>query len=126
MKRSVAFEGVGRKGANMARRLRRQSFGVTALYDLHREGAAEHAAELRAATCATLAAVTALKRGAILVFRIGNFWRSPMSSRERTLNLVKGRPVGRPPAITDDRDLLIVRSCSAMVTASPWSRTARW
>ena len=59
MKKTIAFVGVGRMGANMARRLKTQGFPVTAVYDLSREDAEKLAAELGAKSCATLAAVTA-------------------------------------------------------------------
>ena len=59
MKRTVAFVGVGRMGANMARRLKAQGFPVTAVYDAYREGAERLAAEIGAKPCDTLGAVTA-------------------------------------------------------------------
>jgi 3-hydroxyisobutyrate dehydrogenase len=59
MKKNIAFVGVGRMGANMARRLKSQGFAVTAVYDTYREGATKLAAEIGAKACDTLAAVTA-------------------------------------------------------------------
>jgi 3-hydroxyisobutyrate dehydrogenase len=59
MKKNIAFVGVGRMGANMARRLKNQGFAVTAVYDIYRAGAEKLAAEIGAKTCDTLAAVTA-------------------------------------------------------------------
>lgn len=59
MKKTIAFVGVGRMGANMARRLKSQGFTVTAVYDTHREGAEKLASEIGAKNCETLAAVTA-------------------------------------------------------------------
>lgn len=59
MKEKIGFVGVGRMGGNMARRLKDQGFNVTAVYDLHREGAQKLAEELGAKACNTLAAVTA-------------------------------------------------------------------
>lgn len=44
----TAFVGVGRMGANMARRLRDQRFPVSAVFDLHRPAAESLAAELGA------------------------------------------------------------------------------
>lgn len=58
MKKSIAFVGVGRMGANMARRLKTQGFTVTAVYDVFPEGAKKLAAEIGAKACDTLAAVT--------------------------------------------------------------------
>lgn len=58
-KKNIAFVGVGRMGANMARRLKDQGFNVTAVYDSYREGAEKIASELGAKACGTLAEVTA-------------------------------------------------------------------
>ncbi len=56
----VAFVGVGRMGANMARHLQLDcGHDVTAVYDVNKEAAAEIAGELGAKDCATLAEVTA-------------------------------------------------------------------
>ncbi len=56
---TVAFVGVGRMGANMARRLKDEGFSVTAVYDVHRPGAEALAAEIGAQVPGTLAGVTA-------------------------------------------------------------------
>jgi 3-hydroxyisobutyrate dehydrogenase len=56
---TIAFVGVGRMGANMARRLKEQGFAVTAVYDRHGPSAQEFAAEIGATACTGLAAVTA-------------------------------------------------------------------
>ncbi|MBI5691487.1 MAG: NAD(P)-dependent oxidoreductase [Verrucomicrobia bacterium] len=55
----IAFVGVGRMGANMARRLKDCGFPVTAVHDTHLPAAAELARELGAVAAPTLAAVTA-------------------------------------------------------------------
>jgi 3-hydroxyisobutyrate dehydrogenase len=60
MKPSIAFVGVGRMGANMARRLADQGFPVTAIYDRHGPTANEVATELGAKVCESLADVTAM------------------------------------------------------------------
>ncbi len=59
MSEKIAFVGVGRMGANMARRLKDCGYAVTAVYDVNTAGAAELAAELGARACPTLAEVTA-------------------------------------------------------------------
>lgn len=59
MKETIAFVGVGRMGANMARRLKEQGFHVTAVYDVYRAGAEALAAEIGAQAPETLAGVTA-------------------------------------------------------------------
>ena len=58
-KKSIAFVGVGRMGANMARRLKSCGFAIAAVYDSHREGAENLAAEIGAEAAATLPDVTA-------------------------------------------------------------------
>ncbi len=59
MSEKIAFVGVGRMGANMARRLKDCGYAVTAVYDVNTAGAAELAAEIGARACPTLAEVTA-------------------------------------------------------------------
>jgi 3-hydroxyisobutyrate dehydrogenase len=59
MSQKIAFVGVGRMGANMARRLKDCNFSVTAVYDAHAPSAATLAAELGAFHAPSLAAVTA-------------------------------------------------------------------
>src|ERR1051325_9608837 len=55
----IAFVGVGRMGANMARRLKDCGYAVTAVHDLHRASADALAEELGAKHPRTLAEVTA-------------------------------------------------------------------
>jgi 3-hydroxyisobutyrate dehydrogenase len=57
-KPKVGFVGVGRMGANMARRLVDMGYPVTAVYDVHAETAAKLAEELKTAHARTLALVT--------------------------------------------------------------------
>jgi len=59
MPENIAFVGVGRMGANMARRLKDCGYAVTAVYDVHAPSAATLAAELGAAHATRLAEVTA-------------------------------------------------------------------
>lgn len=59
MSKSIAFVGVGRMGANMARRLKAKGFPVTAVYDAYRDGAEKLAEEIGAKAPATLAEITA-------------------------------------------------------------------
>jgi 3-hydroxyisobutyrate dehydrogenase-like beta-hydroxyacid dehydrogenase len=56
---SIGVVGVGRMGANMARRLAEKGFAVTAVYDVRREAAAEMATELKCTAAEKLADVTA-------------------------------------------------------------------
>ena len=60
MSQKVAFVGVGRMGANMARHLQLDcGHDVTAVYDINKEISAALAEELSAENCSTLAGVTA-------------------------------------------------------------------
>ena len=56
---TIAVVGVGRMGANMARRLKETGHAVTAVFDARRESAEELATELGCAAPADLAGVTA-------------------------------------------------------------------
>ena len=55
----IAFVGVGRMGANMARRLKDCGYAVTAVHDVHAPSADALAAEIGATSVRTLAEVTA-------------------------------------------------------------------
>ena len=60
MSHAIGFVGVGRMGANMARRLQETGFVVSAVFDVNREAAESLGAELNCAAAADLKAVTAL------------------------------------------------------------------
>jgi 3-hydroxyisobutyrate dehydrogenase len=60
MAEKIGFVGVGRMGANMARRLKDQGFPVTAVYDARGKVAKEIAAELGAEACKNVSRVTEL------------------------------------------------------------------
>ena len=60
MTEKIGFVGVGRMGANMARRLKDVGFPVTAVYDVRKESAQTLAQELNAEACSKLARVTQL------------------------------------------------------------------
>jgi 3-hydroxyisobutyrate dehydrogenase len=59
MPETIAFVGVGRMGANMARRLKDCGHTITAVYDVHAPTASALAAELGAAHATSLAQITA-------------------------------------------------------------------
>ncbi|MEQ1747893.1 MAG: NAD(P)-dependent oxidoreductase [Prosthecobacter sp.] len=59
MSQKIAFVGVGRMGANMARRLKDCGYTISAVYDSHRPSATSLAEELSCEAPETLAAVTA-------------------------------------------------------------------
>ena len=56
---NIGFVGVGRMGANMARRLKDRGYHVTTLFDVNRTAVTSLAQELGAAACPTLGDVTA-------------------------------------------------------------------
>jgi 3-hydroxyisobutyrate dehydrogenase len=56
---NIGFVGVGRMGANMARRLQDRHLQVTAVYDSNRKAATDLAGELGCAACQDLSDVTA-------------------------------------------------------------------
>lgn len=56
---NLGFVGVGRMGANMARRAKERGYHVTAIYDSNRKAATELAGEIGAAACQDLSDVTA-------------------------------------------------------------------
>jgi 3-hydroxyisobutyrate dehydrogenase len=64
---NIGFVGVGRMGANMARRLKDRGYHVTTVYDVNRAAATALATELGCAACQTLGDVTA---GADVIFTI--------------------------------------------------------
>ncbi|HEX8296159.1 MAG TPA: NAD(P)-dependent oxidoreductase [Chthoniobacteraceae bacterium] len=59
MSQKIAVVGVGRMGANMARRLKDRGFEITAVYDLDRNAAELLSVELQCAAPATLPEITA-------------------------------------------------------------------
>jgi 3-hydroxyisobutyrate dehydrogenase len=67
MKETIAFVGVGRMGANMARRLKDQGYQVTAVFDSHTPLAVELGAEIGAEAAKTLARVNELANVIITV-----------------------------------------------------------
>jgi 3-hydroxyisobutyrate dehydrogenase len=64
---NIGFVGVGRMGANMARRLKDRGYHVTTVYDVNRAAATSLATELGCAACQTLGDVNA---GADVIFTI--------------------------------------------------------
>jgi 3-hydroxyisobutyrate dehydrogenase len=56
---NIGFVGIGRMGANMARRLKERNFHVTAVYDTNRKVATDLAGELGCAAAQDLSEVTA-------------------------------------------------------------------
>jgi 3-hydroxyisobutyrate dehydrogenase-like beta-hydroxyacid dehydrogenase len=67
MPERIGFVGVGRMGANMARRLKDVGYPVTAVYDINQKAAADLATEIGAEACNKLARVTELSDVVITV-----------------------------------------------------------
>jgi len=57
--KTIAFVGVGRMGANMARHLKESGFTIAAVYDIYRDAAEKLATELDATHCQKLSLITA-------------------------------------------------------------------
>jgi len=60
MPEKIGFVGVGRMGANMARRLKEVGYPVTAVYDINKAAATSLAEEIGAEACTRLSRVTEL------------------------------------------------------------------
>jgi 3-hydroxyisobutyrate dehydrogenase len=80
MTSKLGFVGLGRMGANMARRLKDCGFTVSALYDLDATAADSLAAELGAPACRSLAEVTAASDVVITVVTDDHAMRSIFGS----------------------------------------------
>jgi len=87
---NIGFVGVGRMGANMARRLKDRHLAVTAVYDSNRKVATDLATELGAAACQDLSQVTAESDAIITVVSDDKAMREIFSSRGDNL-LVNAR-----------------------------------
>ena len=84
---NVGFVGVGRMGANMARRLKDRNFRVTAVYDSNRKAATDLAAELGCAAGQDLSEVTAESDVIFTVVTDDNAMRKIFSGRGDNLLL---------------------------------------
>lgn len=88
---NIGFVGVGRMGANMARRLKDRGYHVTTLYDVNRSAATSLATELGCAACQTLGDVSA---GADVIFTIvtdDNAMRQIYSGADNLLANARGK-----------------------------------
>lgn len=89
---NIGIVGVGRMGANMARRLKEVGYPVTAVYDLRPEAARELATELGAEACTRLSRVTELADVIITVVTDDKAQLSIFSDRkDNLLRNAKGR-----------------------------------
>lgn len=85
MTSNIGFVGLGRMGANMARRLKDCGYTVSAVYDMDQTSKETLACELGAASCQTLAAVTAASDIIITVVTDDAAMRSIFSEDNDTL-----------------------------------------
>jgi 3-hydroxyisobutyrate dehydrogenase len=85
MTSKIGFVGLGRMGANMARRLKDCGLTVSAVYDLHTAAADALAAELGAQSCHSLADVTAASDVIITVVTDDQAMRAIFSATGDTL-----------------------------------------
>ncbi len=91
--KKVGFVGVGRMGANMARRLVDQGYRVTAVYDVNRELAAALGLEVGCLAVSTLAEVTANADVILTVVPDDEAMRQIFGAGEDSL--LRGSPEGR-------------------------------
>jgi 3-hydroxyisobutyrate dehydrogenase len=92
MSEKIGFVGVGRMGANMARRLKDCGFAVTAVYDQYAKSAVDVATEISATRCATLAQVTELADVIITVVTDDKSMKKIFATKgDSLLNGAKGR-----------------------------------
>lgn len=89
MAAKIGFVGVGRMGANMARRLKEVGYSVTAVYDMRAESAQKLAQELGCEACSTLTRVTALADVVITVVTDDQAMRNIYTNKRD--NLLKGK-----------------------------------
>src|SRR5437016_2295131 len=85
MPERIGFVGVGRMGANMARRLKECGYRVAALYDVNRTATESLAKEIGAEACAALARVTELSDVIITVVTDDKAMRKIFSPRGDSL-----------------------------------------
>ena len=88
MPERIGFVGVGRMGANMARRLKDVGYDVTAVYDIYKPAAADLAKEIGAEACTSLARVTELSDVVITVVTDDKAQLNVFSNKKD--NLLKG------------------------------------
>ncbi len=95
MAEKIGFVGVGRMGANMARRLNDVGYPVVALYDVNRKPAKEVARELGAEACTRLGQVTALSDVIFTVVSddaaMRTIFAPPKKSADNLLQNAKGK-----------------------------------
>lgn len=95
MPEKIGFVGVGRMGANMARRLKDCGFPIAAVYDVRPEAAQALAKELEAEACSRLARVTELSEVVITVVTddkaMSKIFAPPKTASDSLLQGAKGK-----------------------------------
>jgi 3-hydroxyisobutyrate dehydrogenase len=95
MAERIGVVGIGRMGANMARRLKDVGYAVTGVYDVRAESAEKVAAELGAEACRSLARVTELSDVVITVVTddkaMERIFAAPKKGTDSLLAGAKGR-----------------------------------
>jgi 3-hydroxyisobutyrate dehydrogenase len=92
MSERIGFVGVGRMGANMARRLKDCGYSITAVYDARKETTDAAAQELGAEACTSLARVTELSDVILTVVTDDNAMRKIYASKgDSLLTNAKGK-----------------------------------
>ncbi|MGH8020324.1 MAG: NAD(P)-dependent oxidoreductase [Opitutaceae bacterium] len=119
MSEKIAFVGVGRMGANMARRLNDSGYAVTAVYDVHAPSAAALATEIGAAHATSLADVTA---AADVVFTVVTDDAAQLGvfaeSGDSLLNGAKGKVFVNCATITPKTHVEVERRAKAVGAAT--------
>jgi 3-hydroxyisobutyrate dehydrogenase len=95
MPEKIGFVGVGRMGANMARRLKEVGYPVTAVYDMRAAAAQSLAQEIGCEACSSLARVTALADVIITVVTDNKAMISIYTNKRDNLLKGKGAAAGK-------------------------------
>lgn len=90
MAQRIGFVGVGRMGANMARRLKECGYPVAAVYDVRSKAAQELAKEIGGEACSTLARVTELSDVIVTVVTDDKAMRSIFAPPKKADSLLRG------------------------------------
>jgi len=117
----IGFVGVGRMGANMARRLKEVGYPVTALYDVRPASAEALAREVGAEACVSLARVTALSDVVITVVTDDAAMRriyQPAKKGDSLLEGAKGRVFINCATISPDMHVEVEKHCKKAGAAS--------
>src|ERR1700733_10212851 len=116
MKQKIGFVGVGRMGANMARRLKETGFSISAVFDVNREAAEALAKELNCAAAADLESVTALSEIVITVVSDDKAMKKIFTGG--LLTRAKGKLFINCATVTPDIHVWVEQKCEAKGASS--------